>query len=124
MHLTVIPADKAIYLETSTIIWPNRVCHIINDDSFWSSIDPTIHAIQYHDNDVQEIEYEVKSGKGNVSITNVADLQIYVDRFNQQESLYQSQVAAQQAWINNNVQGETPAQKIARLGAMPTISAT
>ena len=49
MHLTVIPNDLTIYLETFDTQYPMRRCHVINNDSeFWNSVDPRIHAIQYH----------------------------------------------------------------------------
>lgn len=121
MHLTVIPIDKAIYLETPNAThlptqFPMRRCHIIdNDQEFWNSIDKDIHAIQYHSDGQKEIEYKVSSGKGNVPITDESTLQKYIDRFNLTEQTYQSQVA----WDKNNVQGETSEQKVTRLGPRP-----
>lgn len=116
MHLTVIPSDKQIYLETSDIQYPSRRCHVINNDSeFWASVPSDIHAIQYHDDGQKEIEYKVSSGKGNVPITDVSTLQKYIDRFNLTEETYQAQLV----WDNNNVQGETLEQKITRLGSRP-----
>ena len=116
MHLTVIPSDQAIYLETIECQHPNRRCHVINNDSeFWASVPSDIHAIQYHDDGQKEIEYKASSGKGNVQITDVSILQKYINRFNLTEQTYQSQLA----WDNNNVQGETKEQKITRLGPRP-----
>jgi hypothetical protein len=123
MHLTVIPFDKQIYLETPNAThyptsWPNRRCHIIeNDQEFWNSVDKDIHAIQYHDDEdgQKEIEYKVSSKKGNVPITDVSILQKYINRFNLTEQTYQAQLS----WDNNNIQGETVGQKITRLGPRP-----
>lgn len=125
MHLTVIPADLAIYFETIDSQHPNRRCHVINNDSeFWNSIDKDIHAIQYHSDGQKEIEYKVSSGKGNVPITDVSTLQIYIDRFNLTEQTFQSQIT----WDKNNVQitladgtkrAETQEEKVARLGPRP-----
>jgi hypothetical protein len=121
MHLTVIPFDKQIYLETPNAThyptnWPNRRCHIIeNDSEFWNSVDKDIHAIQYQDDGQKEIEYKTSSGKGNVPITDVSSLQKYINRFNLTEQTYQSQLA----WDNNNAQDETFEQKVTRLGARP-----
>jgi hypothetical protein len=42
-------------------------------------------------------------------------LQKYIDRFNLTEQTYQSQLV----WDNNNVAGETPEQKVTRLGPRP-----
>jgi len=118
MHLTVIPEDKAIYLDTPNAvnvptIFPERRIHTIEDQEFWNSVDPRIHAIQYHTDGVQEIEY--KNPGENVAITDSATVQKYIDKFNSVEQVYQAQLT----WDNNNVQGETNEQKIARLGPRP-----
>ena len=114
MHLTVIPSDKQIYLETSDTQFPNRRCHVIdNDQEFWNNVNPRIHAIQYHTDGDKHIEY--KNPQENVPITDVTTLQKYIDRFNLTEQTYQAQIS----WDNNNVQGETPEQKITRLGSRP-----
>ena len=124
MHLTVIPSDLAIYLETIECQHPNRRCHVINNDSeFWASVPSDIHAIQYHDDGQKEIEYKTSSGKGNVPITDVSSLQKYIDRFNLTEQTYQAQVS----WDKNNVQvtingvtrAETQEEKVARIGPRP-----
>ena len=123
MHLTVIPSDKQIYLETSDKQFPNRRCHIIdNDQEFWNNVDPRIHAIQYHSDGDKHIEY--KNPQENVSITDVSSLQKYIDRFNLTEQTYQAQVS----WDKNNVQitladgskrAETQEEKVARIGPRP-----
>ena len=123
MHLTVIPIDKQIYLETADTQFPNRRCHIIdNDQGFWNNVDPRIHAIQYHSDGIKEIEYN--NPRENVVITDISILQKYIDRFNLTEQTYQSQLA----WDKNNVQitladgtkrAETLEEKITRLGPRP-----
>jgi len=119
MHLTVIPSDKQIYLETPNATyfpanWPIRRCHVIdNDQEFWNNVDPRIHAIQYHSDGAKEIE--LKNPSENIPITDVTTLQKYIDRFNLTEQTYQSQLA----WDKNNVQGETSEEKITRLGPRP-----
>ena len=118
MHLTVIPIDKQIYLETSDTQFPIRRCHVIDNDlEFWDNVDPRIHAIQYHSDGDKHIEY--KNPQENVNITDVSVLQKYIDKFNLAEQTYQSQLASQLAWDNNNVQGETLEQKVTRLGPRP-----
>jgi hypothetical protein len=118
MHLTVIPSDKQIYLETADAQFPNRRCHIIDNDSeFWNSIDSRILAIQYHSDGLKQIEY--KNPRENVSITDTTPLQKYIDKFNLAEQTYQAKLASRLAWISNNVAGETPEQKITRLGPRP-----
>ena len=123
MHLTVIPSDKQIYLETSDLQYPNRRCHVIDNDSeFWNNVDPRIHAIQYHSDGLKQIEY--KNPREDVVITDMATIQKYIDRFNLTEQTYQSQLA----WDNNNVKitledntqrVETREEKINRLGPRP-----
>ena len=118
MHLTVIPSDKQIYLETLDTQFPNRRCHIIDNDSeFWNSVDPRIIAIQYHSDGLKQIEY--KNPREDVVITDITPLQKYIDKFNLAEQAYQATLASRLAWISNNVAGETPAQKITRLGPKP-----
>jgi len=128
MHLTVIPEDKTIYLETPNAThyptnWPNRRCLTIdNDQEFWNSVDPRIHAIQYHTDGLKQIEYN--NPREDVVITDVSSLQKYIDRFNLTEQTYQAQVS----WDKNNVQitladgskrAETQEEKITRIGPRP-----
>jgi hypothetical protein len=114
MHLTVIPQDKQIYLETSDKQFPNRRCHVIDNDSeFWNSVDSRILAIQYHSDGLKQIEY--KNPREDIVITDITTLQKYVNRFNLTEQIYQSQLT----WDNNNIQGETSEQKVTRLGPRP-----
>ena len=123
MHLTVIPSDKQIYLETSDTQYPMRRCHVIDNDSeFWNSVDSRIHAIQYHSDGLKQIEYN--NPRENIVITDISVIQKYIDRFNLTEQTYQSQLA----WDNNNVKitlenntqrAETREEKITRLGPRP-----
>jgi hypothetical protein len=123
MHLTVIPSDKQIYLETSDTQYPNRRCHVIdNDQEFWNLVDSRILAIQYHSDGLKQIEY--KNPRENVIITDISILQKYIDRFNLTEQTYQSQLV----WDKNNVEitladgskrSETIQEKITRLGPRP-----
>jgi ABC-type uncharacterized transport system ATPase subunit len=123
MHLTVIPSDQAIYLETIECQHPNRRCHVVNNDSeFWNSVDPRIIAIQYHSDGLKQIEY--KNPREDVPITDESTLKKYIDRFNLTEQTYQAQVS----WDKNNVQitlengtkrAETLEEKVARIGPRP-----
>ena len=123
MHLTVIPSDKQIYLETSDTQYPIRRCHVIDNDSeFWNNVDPRIHAIQYHSDGIKQIEY--KNPREDVVITDISIVQKFIDRFNLTEQTYQSQLS----WDNNNVQitladgikrAETQEEKVARIGPRP-----
>ena len=123
MHLTVTPEDKQIYLETSDKQWPERRCHIIdNDQEFWNSVDSRILAIQYHSDGLKQIEY--KNPREDIVITDISILQKYIDRFNLTEQTYQSQLV----WDKNNIEItledgkkrlETREEKITRLGPRP-----
>lgn len=113
MHLTVTPSDKQIYLEADGHVWPNRKVWKIEEPDFWSSLDPRISAIQYHTDGLKQ--KELKGPREDVVITDVSEVQMFVDKFNEYETVYQNQVA----WDNNNVEGETEEQKIARLGPRP-----
>ncbi len=123
MHLTVIPIDKQIYLETTDAQFLNRRCHVIdNDQEFWNSVDPRIIAIQYHSDGLKQIEY--KNPREDVVITDISILQKYIDRFNLTEQTYQSQLA----WDKNNIlialedgkkRSETLEEKISRIGPRP-----
>ena len=128
MHLTVIPSDKQIYLETPNAThyptqFPNRRCLTIdNDQEFWNNVDPRIHAIQYHSDGLKQIEY--KNPRENVVITDISILQKYIDRFNLSEQIYQSQVA----WDRNSIpvvladgtkRRETEEEKTVRIGPRP-----
>ena len=124
MHLTVTTEDKQIYLETNDATWPNRRAHIIEDDNFWNSVDQDIWAIQYHTDGDKHIEYKLSSGKGNVPIIDSSILQKYITKFNETESLYQSQLS----WDKNKIKiiltdgsqrPETLEEKIARIGPRP-----
>jgi hypothetical protein len=123
MHLTVIPSDKQIYLETSDTQYPMRRCHVIdNDQEFWNSVDSRILAIQYHSDGLKQIEYN--NPREDVVITDISEVQKYVDRFNLTEQTYQAQVA----WDKNNVEitladgskrTETLQEKTTRIGPRP-----
>ncbi len=123
MHLTVIPSDKQIYLETSDTQYPMRRCHVIDNDSeFWNSVDPRIHAIQYHSDGLKQIEYN--NPRENFVITDELIIKKYIDRFNLTEQNYQLQLA----WDNNNIQItledgkkrlESLEEKITRIGPRP-----
>jgi len=114
MHLTVIPSDKQIYLETSDTQYPKRRCHVIDNDlEFWNSVDSRILAIQYHSNGLKQIEYD--NPREDVVITDISEVQKYVDRFNLTEQTYQAQIS----WDKNNISEETKEEKINRLGPRP-----
>lgn len=117
MHLTVIPGDKQIYLETAEVLWPYRMCHVVNESSFWNSIDQRIHAIQYHSDGLKQIEY--KNPRENIFITDESILNIYIIKFNERETAYQALLVSQKEWDSNNVQNETLQEKINRIGPRP-----
>ena len=129
MHLTITTEDRQIYLETPNAVhyptnWPTRRAHIINDDSFWNSVDKDIWAIQYHTDGDKHIEYKTSSGKGNVTITDTSILQKFIDKFNLTEQLFQVQTAWDKDTlvITNelgHVRSENVQEKTTRLGPRP-----
>lgn len=122
MHLTVVTKSKQIYLETKDAIWPNRKCFVINNNSFWESIDQDIWAIQYHTDGVKEIEYKASTGRGNVTLVDgLIDINIFINKFNEAETEYQNTLEKQKIW---DAQGLLPGEvnmgdKIKRLGIRP-----
>lgn len=126
MHLTVITKDKSIYLETKDAIWPNRKYFIINNDSFWNSIDQDIWAIQYHTDGTKEIEYKVSTGKGNVLLKEeLIDINKFVNKFNEAEAEYQRVLEERKIWdAQELLPDETYGDKIKRLGIRPVPSNT
>jgi hypothetical protein len=107
---TVVFEDKAIQKGTG-------LQYIINDDVFWNqSKFSNIWAIQYGTSITSdEVEYRDNTPHSSYADANLGDFQEFITRW---DSAHLSQL--QSNWDNNNVDGETEAEKIARLGARPT----
>jgi hypothetical protein len=91
--------------------------YVINDDSFWS--DPkfsNIWAIQYGNPITSdEVEYRDETPHSSFADVNIGDISQFSNRWDSAHL-----VELQSNWDNDNVDGETDAEKITRLGARPT----
>ena len=89
----------------------------ISDDSFWSdSKFSNIWAIQ-HGNSItsDEVEYRDNTPHSSFVDANIGDISQFSSRW---DSAHLAKL--QSNWDDNNVDGETDAEKITRLGARPT----
>lgn len=110
---TVVFEDKMIIKQTGD----DQGGYVINDDSFWSdSKFSNIWAIQHGNSTTSdEVEYRDSTPHSSFADANIGDI-------NQFSSKWDSEHLAllQSNWDNNNVEDETEAEKISRLGARPT----
>jgi len=90
---------------------------ILNDDSFWSqSKFSNIWAIQYGNSNISdEVEYRDDTPHASFADANIGDFSQFTDKWDAEHLAY-----LQNEWDNDNVEDETEAEKIARLGARPT----
>ena len=107
---TIVFDDKAIQKG-------NGIQYVINDDAFWNqSKFSNIWAIQYGaSNTSDEVEHRDSTPHCSYVDANLGDFQEFITRW---DSAHLAQLQA--SWNTNNVDGETEAEKIARLGARPT----
>tara|TARA_R100001510_G_C7543494_1_gene130080 strand:- start:154 stop:519 length:366 start_codon:yes stop_codon:yes gene_type:complete len=110
---TVIFEDKTIIKQSGDAAGP----YIINDDDFWGQSKwNNIWAIQYETGDPSDtVEYRDTTPHSTWEDANLGD---FSDITNKWDSHHLS--ILQNDWDNNNQDGETEAEKIARLGARPT----
>ena len=91
--------------------------YVINNDSFWS--DPkfsNIWAIQQGTlNTSDEVEYRDETPHSSFADANIGDISEFSSKW---DSVHLTQL--QSNWDDDNVDGETDAEKITRLGAKPT----
>ena len=113
---TVVFEDKMIIKQTGD----NQGPYVINDDTFWN--DPkwsNIWAIQYKDDDHEyndTIEHRDETPHATWTAANLGDFKTqFIDRW---DAAHLAQIQAD--WDANNIDGETEAEKITRLGARPT----
>jgi len=91
--------------------------YTINEDSFWNqSKFLNIWAIQYATPVASyQIEYKDTTPNSSYADADLGDFQDFISRW---DSAHLTQL--QSIWDNDNVDGETSEEKIARLGARPT----
>ena len=113
---TIILEDKMIiknYAEGAS----EGIGYKINDDAFWNdSKFSNIWAIQYGtSNTSDEVEYRDETSHTSYADANLGDISQFSSRW---DVVHLSKLQAD--WDNDNVEDETEAEKIARLGARPT----
>jgi hypothetical protein len=113
---TVVFEDKMIIKQTGD----NQGPYVINDDTFWN--DPkwsNIWAIQYKDDDHEyndTIEYRDETPHATWTAANLGDFKSqFIDKW---DAAHLARLQAD--WDASNIDGETEAEKIARLGDRPT----
>ena len=89
----------------------------INDDTFWSqSKYSNIWAIQYGTTPAtDEVEYRDTTPHSTFTDANLGNFQDFITKWDSAHL-----VQLQSDWDNNNIDGETEAEKITRLGARPS----
>jgi hypothetical protein len=113
---TIVFEDKCIiknYAEGAS----EGIGYVISDDSFWSdSKFSNIWAIQYGTSvTTDEVEYRDETAHTSYADANLGDISQFSSRW---DVVHLTEL--QSDWDNDNVDGETDAEKITRLGARPT----
>ena len=113
---TVIFEDKSViknYAEGAG----EGVGYKIDDDTFWNqSKFSNIWAIQYGTSvSTDEVEYRDETPHSSFADANIGDISQFTNKW---DSAHLTEL--QSVWDNDNVEGETDAEKITRLGARPT----
>ena len=113
---TIVFEDKKIIKNYAEGV-SEGIGYIINDDAFWNdSKFSNIWAIQYGTPIISdEVEYRDTTPHSSFADANIGDISQFSNKW---DSAYLTQL--QSNWDTNNVDGETEAEKIARLGARPT----
>ena len=114
---TVIFEDKLIIKQSELTANNQPVGHTIDDNDFWGlSKWSNIWAIQYGtSNPSDTVEYRDETPHSTWEDANLGDFSDFTTRW---DSAHLTQL--QSNWDNDNVEGETADDKIARLGARPT----
>ena len=113
---TIVFEDKIVikhYAEGAS----EGVGYIISDDSFWNqSKFSNIWAIQHGTSVLtDEVEYRDETPHSTFADADLGDISQFSSRW---DAAHLSKL--QSDWDNDNVEGETDAEKITRLGARPT----
>ena len=113
---TVVFEDKMIiknYAEGAT----EGIGYKIDNDAFWNdSKFSNIWAIQYGNSVVSdEVEYRDETPHSSYAEANLGDISQFSSKW---DSVHLAKLKSD--WDNNNIEGETEAEKNTRLGARPT----
>ena len=115
---TVVMDDKMIIKNYDEGADPNNgVSYIIDDNNFWGQAKfSNIWAIQYGTSVASDtVEYRDETPHSTWEDANLGDIQDFVTRW---DTAHLAQLQAD--WDADNIDGESEADKIARLGARPT----
>ena len=113
---TVVFEDKMIiknYAEGAT----EGIGYEIDNDAFWNNSKfSNIWAIQYGNSVVSdEVEYRDETPHSSYAEANLGDISQFSSKW---DSVHLAKLKSD--WDNNNIEGETEAEKNTRLGARPT----
>jgi len=113
---TVVFEDKMIIKQTGD----NQGPYVIDDDTFWNNSKwSNIWAIQYKDDDHEyndTVEYRDETPHATWTAANLGDFSTqFIDKW---DAAHLARLQAD--WDASNVDGETEAEKITRLGERPT----
>jgi hypothetical protein len=116
---TIIFDDKIIINQSAKNDEGHSIGYKINDDAFWNDSKwSNIWAIQHGATvSTDEVEYRDETPHSAYDASVLGDISQFTTRWDAAH-LENSQTI----WDNDNVEGETEAEKIARLGARPTSS--
>ena len=114
---TVVFEDKKIIKQSGDAA---KTPYVINDDSFWNDSKwSNIWAIQYKDDDHDyndSVEHRDETPHATWAASELGDFNSqFISRWDAAHL-----AIIQSNWDNDNAEGETEAEKIARLGARPT----
>lgn len=111
---TVVFEDKMVIKQSGDAAGTS---YVISDNDFWGLAKwNNIWAIQYGtSNPSDTVEYKDNTQHSTWEDANLGDFQDFITRW---DSAHLSQL--QSDWDNDNVDGESESDKIARLGARPT----
>ena len=111
---TIVFEDKMIIKQSGDAAGTG---YTISDDSFWSdSKFSNIWAIQHGNSTTSdEVEYRDSTSHSSFADANIGDINQFTNKW---DSAHLAQL--QSDWDGDNVEGETEAEKITRLGARPT----
>jgi len=113
---TVVFDDKLIIKQSELSSGNQPVGYKIDDDAFWNNpAYSNFWAIQYQtSNTSDEVEFRDETPNDTWASTGL-DFQPFIDKWDAAHL-----ASLQSEWDGDNVEGETEAEKIARLGARPT----
>tara|TARA_R110000824_G_scaffold98723_1_gene235409 strand:+ start:477 stop:845 length:369 start_codon:yes stop_codon:yes gene_type:complete len=111
---TIVFEDKIIIKQSGDAAGTG---YNISDDSFWSdSKFSNIWAVQHGNSTTSdEVEYRDNTPHSSFADANIGDISQFINKW---DSTHLAQL--QSNWDNSDLEGETDAEKITRLGSRPT----